>query len=90
MSRFFGMMRYNKQLLIVTIISIIDAIFVLGVGVFDIIHVVQVTKNSASLSPVFIPINVALIVVVAASLLAILTMFVIKIIKGKNNESKKD
>lgn len=90
MSRFFGMMRYNKQLLIVTIVSIIDAIFVLGVGVFDIIHVVQVTKNSASLSPVFIPINVALIVVVAASLLAILTMFVIKIIKGKNNESKKD
>lgn len=90
MSRFFGMMRYNKQLLIVTIISIIDAIFVLGVGLFDLIHVVQVTKNSASLSPVFIPINVALIVVVAASLLAILTMFVIKIIKGKNNESKKD
>jgi hypothetical protein len=84
------MIRYNKQLLIVTIISIIDAIFVLGVGVFDIIHVVQVTKNSASLSPVFIPINVALIVVVAVSLLAILTMFVIKIIKGKNNESKKD
>ena len=90
MSRFFGMMRYNKQLLIVTIISIIDAIFVLGVGMFDIIHVVQVTKNSASLSLVFIPINVALIVVVAVSLLAILTMFVIKIIKGKNNESKKD
>jgi hypothetical protein len=90
MNRFFGMMRYNKQLLIVTIISIIDAIFVLGVGMFDIIHVVQVTKNSASLSPVFIPINVALIVVVAVSLLAILTMFVIKIIKGKNNESKKD
>ena len=90
MSRFFGMMRYNKQLLIVTIISIIDAIFVLGVGVFDIIHVVQVAKNSATLSPVFIPINVALIVVVAVSLLAILTMFVIKIIKGKNNESKKD
>ena len=90
MSRFFGMMRYNKQLLIVTIVSIIDAIFVLGVGLFDLIHVVQVTKNSASLSPVFIPINVALIVVVAVSLLAILTMFVIKIIKGKNNESKKD
>ena len=90
MSRFFGMMRYNKQLLIVTIISIIDAIFVLGVGVFDLVHMVQVTKNSASLSPVFIPINVALIVVVAASLLAILTMFVIKIIKGENNESKKD
>ena len=90
MSRFFGMMRYNKQLLIVTIVSIIDAIFVLGVGVFDIIHMVQVTKNSASLSPVFIPINVALIVVVAAGLLAILTMFVIKIIKGENNESKKD
>lgn len=90
MNRFFGMMRYNKQLLVVAIVSLVDAIFVLGVGIFDIIHVVQVTKNSAKLSPAFIPINVALIVVVAASLLAILTMFVIKIIKGKNNESKKD
>lgn len=90
MNRFFGMMRYNKQLLIVAIVSLLDAIFVLGVGIFDIIHVVQVTKNSASLSPVFVPINVALIVVVAISLLTILTMFVIKLIKGKNNESKKD
>ena len=87
MSRFFGMMRYNKQLLIVTIIAIVDALFVLGVGIFDVVHVIQVTKNSASLSPMFIPINIALVVVVGASLLAILTMFVIKIIKGKNNES---
>lgn len=90
MNRFFGMMRYNKQLLIVSIISLVDAVFVLGVGIFDIIHVIQVTKNSASLSPAFIPINVALIVVVAVSLLAILTMFVIKMIKGKNNEPKKN
>ena len=90
MSRFFGMMRYNKQLLVVTIVSIIDAIFVLGVGIFDIVHVIQVTKNSASLSSNFIPINIALIVVVGVSLLAVLAMFVIKLIKGKNNESKKD
>lgn len=90
MNRFFGMMRYNKQLLVVAIVSLVDAIFVLGVGIFDIIHVIQVTKNSASLSPAFIPINVALIVVVAVSLLAILTMFVIKMIKGKNNEPKKN
>ena len=87
MSRFFGMMRYNKQLLIVTIIAIVDALFVLSVGIFDVVHVIQVTKNSASLSPMFVPINIALVVVVGASLLAILTMFVIKIIKGKNNES---
>ena len=90
MSRFFGMMRYNKQLLVVTIVSIIDAIFVLGVGIFDIVHVIQVTKNSASLSSNFIPINIALIVVVGVSLLSVLAMFVIKLIKGKNNESKKD
>ena len=90
MSRFFGMMRYNKQLFVVAIVSLVEALFVLGVGIFDIIHVVQVTKNSASLSPAFIPINVALIVVVAVSLLAILTMFVIKMIKGKNNEPKKN
>lgn len=87
MNKLFGMMRYNKQLLVVFIISVIDAIFVLGVGIFDIIQVVQISKNSASLTPAFIPINIALIVVVAVSLLTITAMFVIKLIKGKNNES---
>lgn len=87
MNKLFGMMRYNKQLLVVFIISVIDAIFVLGVGIFDIIQVVQISKNSASLTPAFVPINIALIVVVAVSLLTITAMFVIKLIKGKNNES---
>ncbi|MBR3885028.1 MAG: hypothetical protein IKJ33_00985 [Clostridia bacterium] len=90
MNRLFGMMRYNKQLLVVFILSIVDAVFVLGVGVFDIVQVIQVTKNAVSLSPLFVPINIALVAVVAVSLIAITVMFVIKIIKGKNNESKKD
>lgn len=87
MNRLFGMMRYNKQLLIIFILSIIDAIFVIGVGVFDIVQVMQVSKNAVSLSPLFVPINIALIAVVAMSLIATIVMFVIKIIKGKNNES---
>ena len=90
MNKLFGMMRYNKQLLVVFIVSVIDAIFVLGVGIFDIVQVIQISKNSASLTSAFVPINIALIVVVAVSLLTITAMFVIRLIKGKNNESKKD
>ena len=89
MSRLFGMMRYNKQLLIVFIVSLVDIFFVLTVGVFDVVQLVQISQNSAKLSPAFVPLNIALAVVVGVTLLLVVLMFVIKIIKGKKNESKK-
>ena len=89
MNRLFGMMRYNKQLLIVFIVSLVDIFFVLTVGVFDVVQLVQISQNSAKLSPVFVPLNIALAVVVGVTLLLVVLMFVIKIIKGKKNESKK-
>ena len=87
MNRLFGMLRYSKQLLIVFIVSIIDISFILGVAIFDIVQLVQVKNNSVSLSPSFIPMNIALIVVVGLSLILVCSMFVIKLIKGKKNES---
>lgn len=83
-------MRYNKQALFVFIGLMIELVFVLGVVIFDIVQFVITNNNSAKLSPAFVPLNIALVVVVGVSLLAVVTMFVIKIIKGKRNESKKD
>lgn len=90
MNRLFGMMRYNKQLLIVFIALVVETCFVLGVVIFDVVQLIMIRKNAVNLSPMFVPINLALIVVVGVSLLAVIAMFVIRIIKGKNNESKKD
>lgn len=90
MNRLFGMMRYNKQLLIVFIFAIVDICFVLGVGIFDIVQLIVTNSNSAKLSPVFVPLNIALIVVVGITILLVTAMFVAKIIKGKKNEFKKD
>ena len=90
MSRLFGMMRYNKQALFVFIGFMIEVAFVLGIVIFDIVQFVIINNNSAKLSPAFVPLNIALVVVVGLSLIAIITMFVIKTVKGKKNESKKD
>lgn len=90
MNRFFGMMRYSKKTLIVFVALMVELAFVLGVAIFDIIQFILINKNSAKLSPLFVPINISLIVVVGLSLLIVNSMFVIKIIKGKKNEFKKD
>ena len=90
MNRLFGMMRYNKQLLIVFIALVAEVCFVLSVVIFDVIQLIMISKNAVKLSTAFVPLNIVLIVVVGVSLLAVIAMFVIKIIKGKNNESKKD
>ena len=89
MNRLFGMMRYNKQLLIVFIVSLVDLCFVLAVGIFDLIQLIQISRNSAKLLPAFVPLNISLLVVVGITLLLVALMFSIKIIKGKRNESKK-
>ena len=90
MNRLFGLMRYNKQAFIVFVAVMVEIAFVLGVVIFDVVQFVLVKSNSAKLSPAFVPMNIALVVVVGLSLVAIIIMFVAKIVKGKRNESKKD
>lgn len=89
MNRLFAMLRYNKQLLVVFIVAVVEICFFAGVAIFDIVQIIILNKNSAMLSPVFVTINIVLIAVVCVNLLLITSMFVIKIIKGKKNESKK-
>ena len=90
MSRFFGMMRYSRQALIVFIALMVELAFVLGVAIFDLVQFILINNNSAKLSPAFVPLNILLVVVVGLSLIMAITMFVIKIVKGKKNEFKKD
>ena len=87
MDRLFGMLRYSKQALIVFVAAMVEVVFVLAVGIFDIVQFVLVKNNSAKLSPAFVPMNIALAVVVGVSFLLIVAMFVTKIVKGKKNES---
>ena len=86
MNRFFGMLRYSRQLLVVSILFLIEVCFVLAVGVFDVIQLVITRTNASKLSSAFIPLNITAIVVVAITLFAVSIMFVIKCIKGRNNE----
>ena len=90
MNRLFGMMRYNKQLLVVFIVSLIEISFVLGIVVFDIVQLVVTNNNSAKLSPAFIPLNITLICVVGVTLLLIVSMLVIKLVNAKRRNLKKD
>ena len=88
MNRLFGMMRYNKQLLIVFISFVLEACFVFGVVVFDIIQLISTRNNAVKISPAFVPLNISLIAVVGLSLILVLAMFVIKKLKGRQNEFK--
>ena len=73
--------------MIVFIVAMIEVVFVLAVGIFDIVQFALVKNNSAKLSSAFVPMNIALVVVVGVSFFVVVTMFVAKIVKGKKNES---
>lgn len=90
MSKFFGRMRYNKQLLTVFILAMIEVCFVVTVVIFDIVQLLIVKNNAAALAPAFVPLNISLVVLLGISLLAVITMLVIKSIKGRNDESKEN
>ena len=90
MNRLFGMMRYNKQLLIVFIVAIFEIVFALGVLVFDIIQLLLVKNNAAKLATAFVSLNISLIVISVLTFALLFSMFLVKYFKGKRNESKKD
>jgi hypothetical protein len=74
MNRFFGMMRYSKQALIVFIAFMVELAYVLGVVIFDLVQFILVKNNSAKLSPAFVPVNISLIVVINVSLFVIVSI----------------
>ena len=90
MAKIFARLKYNKKLLALAIIAIIDVCMVLGICVFDVFEMIVISNNSAKLSKLFLPLNIVLIVLVAVSLLTIVTFFVCRLVKERKNEFKKN
>lgn len=90
MAKIFARLKYNKKLLALAIIAIIDVCMVLGICVFDVVEMIVISNNSAKLSKLFLPLNIVLIVLVAVSLLTIVTFFVCRLVKERKNEFKKN
>ncbi len=90
MNRFFGMMRYSKQAIVVFVCFMIEILFVLAVAIFDVVQFALVKNNSAKLSPAFVPLNISLIILVGVTLIAVSIMFVLKIFRGKKNGFEKN
>lgn len=89
MNRLFGMLRYNKQWLVVFIVFAVEICFAVMVGIFDIVQLLILKNNAAKLSPAFVPLNIILAALVGLSLILMIIMFIIKTVKGNKNESKK-
>ena len=90
MAKIFARLKYNKKLLALAIIAIIDVCMVLRICVFDVVEMIVISNNSAKLSKLFLPLNIVLIVLVAVSLLTIVTFFVCRLVKERKNEFKKN
>lgn len=90
MSRFFAMLRYSRKLRILAICGLIDLIVVLGFAIFDVVELVMVLGNSASLSLAFLPINIAFIALCAANIIALIVFVITKKLKEKKYEQEKN
>ena len=90
MRRFFAMLRYSKKLLIVSICLLVDICLILGLSIFDIIQLIQISNNSVMLSPAFIPINFALMGLAVANVVALVSFIIFKRRKEKFDEFKQD
>lgn len=90
MNRLFAMFRYSKKLLFVSILVFVDLLCMFGIIVFDVVQLIMIKNNSASLLSVFIPLNIALIALAAINLLLVISFIIIKKLKEKNDEFKKD
>ena len=90
MRRFFAMMRYNKKLLAITICLLIDLIVILGLCVFDIIQLINISKNSATISSAFVVVNIVLISLMVLNFIILVATIVVKRHKEKEYEFKQN
>lgn len=90
MNRLFAMFRYSKKLRGLAIAFAIDLAAVLGLVVFDVVQLIEISSNSAKLSAMFIPFNVVLIVVCAINLIFIISFIIIKKYREKKDELKEN
>lgn len=90
MNRLFAMFRYSKKLLVLFVCLCVDVCAIAGLCLFDIIQFVLIVNNSAMLSKAFLPLNIALIVLVCLNVALFVTIFILKKHQEKKDELKKD
>lgn len=90
MSRFLAMMRYSKKLLVLSICLLLDICLVFGICVFDVVQIIQISQNAVLLSPVFVVMNIVLIVLLACNIVGIIGYIVLRKIKERRHELKEN
>ena len=88
MRRFFAMLRYSKKLFVLSICLGIELLLVLGLCIFDVVQLIQVTRNSVLISNAFMTLNIILISLLAVNLIAVVVFAVIEKIKIKQGNVK--
>lgn len=86
MNRFFAMMRYSKKLLVLCICLLLDICLVFGICVFDVVQIIQISQNAVLLSPIFVVMNIVLIVLLACNIVGIISYIVVRKIKERRHE----
>ena len=77
MNRLFGMMRYNKKLILLFVSGVLDLILIGGICVFDLVEFLIIKDNHAAISSLFLPLNILLIVLLVCSIIAIIVFMMI-------------
>ena len=84
------MMRYSKKLLILSICLVVDLCLILGLCIFDVVQMIQISKNAILLSSGFVSLNIVLIALLGINIVSIITYLVVYKIKERKYESKKN
>ena len=90
MNRFFAMMRYSKKLLILSICFALNLCLVLGICVFDVVQLIQISSNAVLLSSLFVPLNILLIVLLGLDIIVLIAYLVVSKFKEKKHGSEEN
>ena len=90
MRRLLAMMRYDKKIMIAAIALIIDVCLVFALGFFDVVQLIQIKNNAATLSSAFVSVNIVLLGLAVVNILAIIGFIIFKRRKEKLDEFKQD
>lgn len=89
MNKFFSKLSYDKKLRTFFIFMIVDLMLMLALIIFDIIQFVTIKSDPNKLSNLFVPLNIALIVLAIGTITILIIMLVKKnITEKRKNEIK--
>ena len=88
MRRFFSMLRYSKKLLVLSICLGVELLIILGLCIFDLVQMIQISQNSVLISGSFVVLNIVLISLVVLNLIALIVFTIIEKNKIKQGNMK--